>query len=245
MSDKLFGGSSQNNDDEHWIPLSDLMTGLMMVFMLIAVSFMIEVTEKSKKIEEQAIRVDQIAKVYNQTRIDLYNRLLEEFAADLPKWDAEIGQNLAIRFKEPDVLFITGSSEVNEKFRAILDDFFPRYLKILQESQFQTSIAEIRLEGHTSSVWNDTVTGNDAYMLNMELSQARTRKVLAYLLQMNWKKETVSWLVSNVTANGLSSSKKLFSANGSEDQLGSQRVEFLVRTDSDARIQEILAAGVK
>lgn len=245
MSDNLFNGSAPSNDDEHWIPLSDLMTGLMMVFMLIAVSFMIEVSEKSKKIEEQAVRVDQIAKIYNQTRIDLYNRLHEEFSTDLPKWDAEIGRNLAIRFKEPDVLFVTGSSDVNDKFKSILDDFFPRYLKILQEPQFQESIAEIRLEGHTSSVWNDTVTGNNAYMLNMELSQARTRKVLAYLLQMNWKKETGSWLVSNVTANGLSSSKKLLAPDGTEDQLGSQRVEFLVRTDSDSRIEEILAAGVK
>jgi outer membrane protein OmpA-like peptidoglycan-associated protein len=245
MSDKYFNGFTQNNDDEHWIPLSDLMTGLMMVFMLIAVSFMIEVSEKSKKIEEQAVRVDQIAKVYNQTRVDLYNRLIEEFEADLPKWDAEIGRNLAIRFKEPDVLFVTGSSEVNVKFKSILDNFFPRYLKILQEPKFQKSIEEIRLEGHTSSVWNDTIIGTEAYMLNMELSQARTRKVLAYLLQMNWKAETGNWLISNVTANGLSSSKKLLTAQGFEDQLGSQRVEFLVRTDADARIDEILAEGVK
>jgi hypothetical protein len=28
--------------DDHWIPLSDLMTGLMMIFLLIAISYMIK-----------------------------------------------------------------------------------------------------------------------------------------------------------------------------------------------------------
>lgn len=245
MTNALHRPTTAENGDDHWIPLSDLMTSLMMVFMLVAISFMIEVTEKSKQIDEQAKRVEQIAKVYNQTRIDLYKRLLEEFSSDLPRWHAEIGQNLAIRFREPEVLFVTGSSDVSQRFRDILDNFFPRYLKILEEPQFQQSIAEIRLEGHTSSVWNKTITGNDAYLLNMELSQSRTRNVLAYLLQMHWKKQTQSWLISNLTANGISSSKHLVATDGTEDQLGSQRVEFLVRTDSDARIQEILSAGTK
>ena len=245
MSDWLTSSASSDNGDDHWIPLSDLMTSLMMVFMLIAITFMIEVTQKSKQIEDQAKQVEQIATVYNQTRIELYKRLQQEFADDLPRWHAEIGQNLAIRFKEPEVLFVTGSSEVSDRFKNILNDFFPRYVKILEEPQFKNSIEEVRLEGHTSSVWNKTIVGNDAYLLNMELSQARTRKVLAYVLQMGWQKETATWLVSNTTANGLSSSKHIVGSDGIEDQLKSQRVEFLVRTNSDAKIQEILAAGAK
>ena len=172
--------------DDHWIPLSDLMTSLMMVFMLVAISFMIEVSEKSKQIEEQAKRVEEIATVYDKTRTELYKRLIEEFSADLPLWQAEIGQNLSVRFKEPDVLFLTGSSEVSPRFKDILRDFFPRYVRILEDAKFRNSITEIRLEGHTSSIWNKTVSGGEAYLLNMELSQARTRKVLAYLLQMSW-----------------------------------------------------------
>jgi outer membrane protein OmpA-like peptidoglycan-associated protein len=236
---------AQGDGDDHWIPLSDLMTSLMMVFMLVAISFMIEVSEKSKQIEDQAKRVEQIATIYDKTRTELYKRLMEEFSADLPLWHAEIGQNLSVRFKEPDVLFLTGSSEVSQRFKDILRDFFPRYVRILEDAKFKNSITEIRLEGHTSSVWNKTVLGRDAYLLNMELSQARTRKVLAYLLQMEWRETTGSWLVGNLTANGLSSSRRILAPNGVEDRLKSQRVEFLVLTDADARIQEMLRASAK
>jgi hypothetical protein len=35
--------------EEHWIPLSDLMTGLMMMFMLVAIIFMVQVDEETKQ----------------------------------------------------------------------------------------------------------------------------------------------------------------------------------------------------
>jgi hypothetical protein len=38
--------------EDHWIPLSDLMTGLMMVFMLIAIMFMTQVQAEAQKTEE-------------------------------------------------------------------------------------------------------------------------------------------------------------------------------------------------
>jgi len=38
--------------EDHWIPLSDLMTGLMMVFMLVAIAFMIQVEAESEKVKQ-------------------------------------------------------------------------------------------------------------------------------------------------------------------------------------------------
>ena len=35
--------------EDHWIPLSDLMTGLMMMFMLIAIMFMVKIEADTKK----------------------------------------------------------------------------------------------------------------------------------------------------------------------------------------------------
>ena len=49
------------------------------------------------------------------------------------------------------------------------------------------------------------------------------------------------WLKQFVTANGLSSSKPIRAADGSEDTQRSQRVEFKVRTDAEFRIAKILA----
>lgn len=46
------GGSpiSPRSQEDHWVPLSDLMTGLMMIFMLVAIVFMIQVKRDEAKI---------------------------------------------------------------------------------------------------------------------------------------------------------------------------------------------------
>ena len=49
---KLFPPKASHAREEHWIPLADLMTGLMMVFMLVAVVFMVKVEAESARAEE-------------------------------------------------------------------------------------------------------------------------------------------------------------------------------------------------
>ena len=88
----------------------------------------------------------------------------------------------------------------------------------------------------------DGITLGYAYFANMELSQARTRSVLKYVMNIEGIKSKKEWLVSHVTANGLSSSK-LIMINGREDRNRSRRVEFRVRTDAEKRISEILKVG--
>lgn len=105
--------------------MSDLMAGLMMVFMFISVAYMHYV-----RIEKE--RIKEVAVAYENAQLQLYNALDIEFAKDLQDWDAEIDkQTLEVRFKSPDVLFGLGSTELKPKFKLILDDFFPRYLKFL------------------------------------------------------------------------------------------------------------------
>jgi outer membrane protein OmpA-like peptidoglycan-associated protein len=236
--------------EDHWIPLSDLMTGLMMVFMLIAVVFMIQVQAEEKKAEvlkeraeEQAARMHQIAVVYTDLREALYNDLLKEFRDDLPKWHAELDRDLSIRFKEPDILFKSGSSDISNRFRYILDDFFPRYLRLLSGPAYRESIEEVRIEGHTSSKWDNATSSEDGYMHNMELSQERTRSVFGYVLFKQRPPDVQGWLIARLTANGLSSSKLQLKPDGTEDPEASRRVEFRVRTNADKRLTEVLQAG--
>jgi hypothetical protein len=54
---KLFPPGAPHPKEEHWIPLSDLMTGMMMIFMLVAVVFMIKVEAESddlRKLQKKA-----------------------------------------------------------------------------------------------------------------------------------------------------------------------------------------------
>lgn len=215
---------SKNSD--HWIPLADLMTGLMMMFMLIAVLYMLKV---NSAVSEYSVSKDALGK-----------DLRSEFASDLEKWDAECdSDNLVIRFKSPDVLFDTGQAVIKPQFKVILSDFFPRYIALLNREEYNDSIEEIRIEGHTSSSWREGASENESYFLNMQLSQARTLSVLKYVLS---DKNTPSqaWTRDLLTANGLSSSKLIHDADGKENRKGSQRVEFRVRTNADEYIKNII-----
>jgi outer membrane protein OmpA-like peptidoglycan-associated protein len=222
--------------EAHWIPLSDLMTGLMMVFLLIAVVYMVQ-------IEAQTSRMKEVVVLYEELRTKLYEDLKAEFSGDLDKWGAQISrENLTIQFKEPEVLFAMGSSDLKPRFKEILDDFFPRYVRILTSEKYRHSITELRIEGHTSSVWTSRVDQQQSYFLNMALSQERTRSTLQYIMYMPALKSEVSWLQQFATANGLSFSRLVRAADGSEDGAASQRVEFRVVTDAESRIARILEA---
>ena len=221
-------------DEAHWIPLSDLMTGLMVMFLLIAITFMMHV-------EEEAYNVRQVAVAYSEIKDALFAELQAEFKDDLPKWKAQIiREDLSIRFTEPEVLFSTGSSELKPEFKEILSNFFPRYVRILTSARYKGSISEVRIEGHTSSGWIGVTTPEDAYFRNMELSQARTRSTLTYALSLPQVNDQRDWLRRNLTANGLSSSHPVIDATGAEDAARSRRVEFRVRTDAETRIEKIL-----
>jgi outer membrane protein OmpA-like peptidoglycan-associated protein len=209
-----------------------MMSGLMVIFLFIAITYMIQVSEDRNQLIE-------IAVTYEKTKTEIYDQLQIEFKDDLKKWNAEIDQqSLAFRFQEPDILFNVGDAEVKEKFKVILDDFFPRYIKVLK--QYQLDIEEIRIEGHTSSEWSkNSITDDRTYFLNMALSQNRTRATLEYCLMLPQIASDRSWIKQILTANGLSSSKPIL-VNGSEDTVHSRRVEFKVKTNSETQILKIL-----
>ncbi|MCX7983496.1 MAG: OmpA family protein [Bacteroidetes bacterium] len=232
--DDLF--QSHASDGEHWIPISDMMSGLMVIFLFISVAYMIKVSIDNKRIKD-------IAVTYNRLQNDLYLDLEREFRADLPRWKAVIDrQTLSVRWESPEVLFTQGGTELRPQFKEILEDFFPRYVAILTSPKYNDDIEEVRIEGHTSSEWRYDVSLDSAYLLNMELSQNRTRSVLEFVLSLpDARVQTQKdWLKKHVTANGLSSSKLIFT-NGREDKEASRRVEFRVRTNAEKRIVRILS----
>jgi outer membrane protein OmpA-like peptidoglycan-associated protein len=206
----------------------------MVMFLLIAVCYMV-------RVEADGDRIKTVAVAYSETRDALYEDLRREFSADLPRWHAQIIKaDLTIRFSEPDILFAAGSSELRPGFKDILNDFLPRYVRILTAPKYRDAISEIRIEGHTSSDWTGAASPDDAYLHNMELSQARTRSTLLYALMLAQVQGNVDWLRGLVTANGLSSSRLILDASGNEDAARSRRVEFKIRTDAETRLAKIL-----
>ncbi len=217
--------------NKEWISISDMMAGLMMVFLFIAVLFMNEVQKEQKAIKA-------IAENYQNIQLQLNKDLNKEFKNDLRKWDAEILPDNTIRFKSPEVLFDTNSSELKVFFMSVLDNFFPRYLDILTNRKYKKQIKEIRVEGHTSSIWNNA-TREQSYINNMSLSQNRAKSVLEYTYNITHLPNQKKFLEDVFRANGMSFSN-LITEKGKENIQASQRVEFRVLTKAEEKIYEII-----
>ena len=230
--------SKKKEGEEYWISLSDMMTALALLFLLIAIIYMLKVKDSVK-----------VPQIYKEVTQGLSEALNKEFEQDFKKWGAVMDKDLTIRFQSPDILFDTSESEVKDRFKQILDDFFPRYLNIMMKKEFINNIEEIRIEGHTSSVWTKYTPEDIAYFKNMELSQERTMNVLEYLFespQMDLDNKERKWLRRHFRAIGFSSAIPLNSkgeeakTREEEDTKRSQRVEFRVRTNIEEKIEKVI-----
>lgn len=229
----------RHNSDENENPFSfsigDLMAGVLFIFVLLLASSMLDIQEKAEKDAEIAGR-------YNNIKTDIFFDIAKEFRDDLAQWNAVVDStDLSVRFSTNEEAstkvsyFISGSPIPSQAYKTILDDFFPRFLKIVSDPRFRDSIEEIRIEGHTDS--------DGGYMLNVDLSQGRARNVLDYCLKVAAQDESLnemmSWAQYKITANGLSYSHPILNADGSENKDLSRRVEFKVRTNAEAQLEEI------
>ena len=224
------------------------MAGLMVIFLFIAISYMLNVRLKADEIIVYKNEVEQLLDAYKNLQAALYKDLHIEFEGDPAKktqfrtvWRGYLDldmETLSIRFKKP---FIQGDATVPNAFKNVLLDFFPRYVAILTKPEYRDGIAEIRIEGHTSSEWHDRVGLDRAYYNNMKLSQDRARNVLQYVLEMRHPQVTQNkeWIKKYLTANGLSSSKLILDLDGKQNREESRRVEFRVVTKSEKLIDEI------
>lgn len=219
MIGKLFNMPGQETE-EHWVSISDVMAGLMVIFLFIAISYMVNANNKTDRIRAMRDDIEQLLDAYTNLQADLSEELRAEFEGTLTKkrqfqikWQGHLDiATLSIRFKKP---FTQGDATVPNAFKNVLRDFFPRYIAILTKPEYKDGIAEIRIEGHTSSEWLDQSTGSEAYLNNMELSQNRARNVLDYILRIGHSKVVLNraWLRKNLTANGLSSSQLILNLN--------------------------------
>lgn len=222
-------------DESHWLSVSDLMAGLMVVFLFIAIALM-----RNAMIERNQIK--EVAVAYQENQVAIFDALNNAFAKDLDRWDASIDKDsLTFNFNSPDILFSEGEISLNVEYQRLLEDFFPRYIAAL--SPFKESINEVRIEGHTSSVWNRYTHETDAYFKNMKLSQGRTRSVLEYIYRLESVLDEQTWIKSHVAAVGFSSSKLIIDESGTEDKSRSRRVSFRIITNSDIKIKQILEAN--
>lgn len=222
-----------------WMSVSDLMTGLMVIFLFISISYI-------SKVQENAVNLRDYVEVKN----NLHDKLVNRFEGDTAKWVMTIGGDLSMKFRKSEVQFATGSWDLTPDFQQILDEFLPKYFDILLNDSLRNHIEEIRIEGHTDTV-PMPILDPDPYIANVILSQRRALSVLRYFRNMDYFKnlpeEQQRTLEYWFTANGLSYGKALDSNNQHSyisknviDKDKSRRVEFRIITDSEKLLERFV-----
>lgn len=110
----------------------------------------------------------------------LYKRLVKKFSNDTLKWKMTIGEDLSITFDDSSRLFEHSQCDLTPEFKGILDEFFPKFLDILQDDKFLQHIKEIRIESRIDNVACPQLDA-DLNITNAMMSQKRVLSVLKYL----------------------------------------------------------------
>jgi outer membrane protein OmpA-like peptidoglycan-associated protein len=227
------------------ISISDLMSALVLIFILLLATQMLEIKKQSS-----------LAQQYRDKQEQLYKKLFDTFKGDLENWNAEIDEKtLVIRFKNEDkdgnqIGFDPESAILKNRFKAILDDFFPRYVNVLMEPEFVGDIDEVRIEGHTANPDNKYST-SVGYSDSIWLSQERANNVLFYVLKgsslVDSQKslDSVEWVRKHIAASGFAYAKPIMIDTESNipDWNESRRVEFKIRTKYEEVIQKMIEVG--
>lgn len=226
-----------------WMSVSDLMTGLMVIFLFIAIAYI------SKVQQNQTILRDFV-----ENKQELHGKLSDEFEAEQKKGTVTISGDLSMRFERAETLFPQGSDQLTPGFKKSLAEIMPKYLDLLLANQ-KDSIKEIRIEGHTDDTPYPQLD-KDPFMANLILSQRRALNVMYFIRSLPaykaHSKKDRALLDRWLTASGLSYGRALDADGNDAMKTGqpinarkSRRVEIRIITSDDEVLENFVKAKDK
>jgi outer membrane protein OmpA-like peptidoglycan-associated protein len=200
--------------------LTDLMTSLAVIFILLLVGMLNNAQQEVKGIKSQVL-----------TRLQ---NALKEFEKNGVRVTPDPKDPLALLVLVPEDLlnFAQNQAQIPPKGQQFLLNFIPKLVSTACSSDLRQGISSIVVEGHTSS------EGTGAW--NLELSQERSLAVVRASLTIlgeDQKAETTSsglydCFLNFVSATGRGRTDPILTTSGQEDRERSRRVIFKVRVQS-------------
>ncbi|WP_404427160.1 OmpA family protein [Ureibacillus chungkukjangi] len=213
-------GSSSPN---YWMSFADLMSALLMVFVLLLVVVVLDYREDLAEKEKQ---IEEITSV----KSEIIAALMKEF--ENSNIELEIDPDTGAIQLATNILYTFNSSEITQEGKGTLAQFVPKYLDILLQDKYRDEISTIIIEGHADNAGD--------YLYNLNLSQERAFSVLKVIYANDFPNfEQKEYSKQVVTANGRSNVVPIYNESGEYDANASRRVEFLFRLKEEEKIEEI------
>ena len=245
----IFNEHTKNDDDDSiWLPVSDLMSVLMLIFLIILMTLLIRNINSTDEVEKLRNNLANCKNIISTALIEKFNEDFKYLGENKVKL---VQDELLIKFINFDRwLFDEQKFDPNPEFKDFLiDRFYPKLI-----SHFSNEITEniknlgceikkINIDGHSSSEWGKDTSPDLAFINNMNLSQQRAKSVLSLaIFNINsFSEDEKLWIQKRITANGLSSANLEYidEAKTIEDKVKSRRVEFKIVLNTDEFLNEI------
>ena len=207
--------NSGGDDNVFWVTMSDLLLGLVVIFIILFVFAITGFT--TNKVSEQKNQFEVSEKLLEELKKNNINADVDKFSGRIKISDLE--------------LFQLNSYELSPKGKAYLARFVPVYFNtILKDKKIRDNISQIIIEGHTDShTFAGAKSDEERYFRNMDLSLKRASAVAEYIVYSNYngKKNYEKELFKLLSVQGKSSSEPVL-VNGKEDFSKSRRVELKI-----------------
>lgn len=160
-------GNKDDGERPFWISFSDLMTALMVVFLLVMSVALLAVTKDvSEQQRKEAERIKDIKALLSELKVAAHN------FTDVIVHDEDY-QNPFIDFRER-AFFPLGKSQLTDDQSRYLRSFIPHILSLADTSKGREWFKQVVVEGYTDN------TGT--YLGNLNLSLSRSQRVVCVLL---------------------------------------------------------------
>ena len=203
----------ERDEGQFWPSFTDLLTTVLLCFILIFITMMII---KSLQIKEMEETLDQIMGV----RAKLIEELRDTFTEST--YGIEVDERTGAIIFNTEILFAYDDAELKSGSYEFLDEFVPLYLDVLFASGYADYIAEVIIEGHTDR--------DGSYLYNLQLAQERAYSVAEYILSDDFPyKHIQENLSEKLTVNSKSYTDFRTDDRGDYSAEASRRVEFKFR----------------
>ncbi len=194
-----------------WITMTDLMTGLVLVF--IVMFFYAYISSNMKQFEAALEQENATKEIQATLENEKINASVDPVSGVVKISDLE--------------LFEINSHKLSDKGKKYLDKFAPAYLNSLFNNDYMNkNIDKIVIQGHTDSqMFAGKYSEDEQYMKNMELSLKRAYEVANYMVNTPYNKINGNRLRKMTVVEGASYSDPVI-VNGKEDYAKSRRVEL-------------------
>ena len=202
-----------NEGNIFWITMTDLMTGLVLVFI---VMFFYTYVNSHLELVKQKLAKENATKALQESLIS-------------QNLDAQVDSVSGVVKISDLELFEIGSFALSNKGKSYLDRFTPAYFDSLFSNDYlNKNIDKIIIQGHTDSqTFKGKFSEDEQYMKNMELSLNRAYAVANYMTNTTYNRANGDKLRKMIIVEGASFSNPVIT-NGKEDFAKSRRVELKV-----------------